>query len=71
MLTPEALASLLLNRVCDLNERKRVCFEMAHVCLKHRDAHGMHDMGVEIAALDRAIAELNHFLEKMADDVSP
>jgi hypothetical protein len=31
---------------------------MAEVFLQNRDAHGIHDMGVEIQALQRAIAEI-------------
>jgi hypothetical protein len=31
---------------------------MAAVFLKNRDSHGIHDMGVEIQALDRAIGEI-------------
>ena len=42
----------------DLIDRRDVCWMMAEVFLKNRDAHGVHDMGVEIQALDRAINEL-------------
>jgi hypothetical protein len=31
---------------------------MAKVFLENRDAHGIHDMGVEIQALQRAILEV-------------
>jgi len=45
-----------------LMDRRRVCWEMARVYLRQRDAHGLHDMGVEIQALDRAIAEVETVL---------
>lgn len=46
-----------------LKEREAICWNMARVFLENRDAHGIHDMGVEIQALQRAIAELNKFIE--------
>lgn len=42
----------------NLKYREKVCWDMAGVFLRNRDAHGIHDMGVEIQALQRAIAEL-------------
>lgn len=42
----------------NLKYREDVCWEMASVFLENRDAHGIHDMGVEIQALQRAIAEI-------------
>ena len=47
----------------NLEYRERVCWDMAGVFLRNRDAHGIHDMGVEIQALQRAIAELKNFGE--------
>lgn len=41
-----------------LTERIEACWMQARVFLEHRDFHGLHDMGVEIAALERAKAEL-------------
>jgi hypothetical protein len=41
-----------------LKERKDICWAMAKVFLLNEDAHGIHDMGVEIQALDRAIKEI-------------
>jgi hypothetical protein len=41
-----------------LKERKTACWGMAKVFLLNEDAHGVHDMGVEIQALDRAIKEI-------------
>jgi len=42
----------------NLKHREEVCWQMAEVFLQNRDAHGIHDMGVEIQALQRAIAEI-------------
>lgn len=42
----------------DLEHRKDILWATAQVFLDHEDAHGIHDMGVEIQALDRAIDEL-------------
>jgi hypothetical protein len=36
---------------------------MARVFLENKDAHGIHDMGVEIQALQRAILEVRKVLE--------
>jgi len=41
-----------------LDNREETCWAMARVFLENRDAHGLHDMGVEIQALQRAKAEL-------------
>ena len=43
----------------DLRWREEKCWEMADVFLRNRDAHGIHDMGVEIQALQRALSELD------------
>lgn len=42
----------------NLKYREKICWDMAKVFLQNKDAHGIHDMGVEIQALQRAIAEL-------------
>lgn len=44
--------------------REAKCWDMAEVFLQNRDAHGIHDMGVEIQALQRAAAEIR----KIQDD---
>jgi hypothetical protein len=44
--------------------REAKCWDMAEVFLQNRDAHGIHDMGVEIQALQRAAAEIR----KIKDD---
>lgn len=46
-----------------LQMRKDACWGMASVFLMNEDAHGLHDMGVEIQALDRAIQELERLGE--------
>jgi hypothetical protein len=46
------------NSISSLENREEVCWKMAKVFLENKDAHGIHDMGVEIQALQRAIAEL-------------
>lgn len=42
----------------DLSKRERICWDMASVFLSNRDAHGLHDMGVEIQAIQRAKTEI-------------
>lgn len=48
----------LSERIAVLEARKNVFWLTAKEFCANRDAHGIHDMGVEIQALDRAIAEL-------------
>ena len=45
-----------------LQERERICWDMAKVFLYNKDAHGIHDMGVEIQALQRAMIEVKKVL---------
>ena len=45
-------------RLTSLRDREEICWKMAKVFLENLDAHGLHDMGVEIQALQRAINEL-------------
>ena len=45
-------------RIDALQDRVRICWEMAGVFLHAKDAHGLHDMGVEIQGLNWAIREL-------------
>ena len=47
-----------------LKYREAVCWDMAEVFLQNRDAHGIHDMGVEIQALQRATAEIKRLNEQ-------
>ena len=44
----------------NLGYREAKCWDMAEVFLMNKDAHGLHDMGVEIQALQRARAELEN-----------
>ena len=48
----------------DLMYREKVCWDMAEVFLSNRDAHGIHDMGVEIQALQRATTEIKRLNEQ-------
>lgn len=50
--------SLVSELIKSLSEREKACWAMAKVFLENRDAHGLHDMGVEIQALQRAKQEL-------------
>jgi hypothetical protein len=43
----------------ELNGRIKVCWDMVEIFAKNKDAHGIHDMGVEIQALQRAAEEVN------------
>jgi hypothetical protein len=42
----------------NLQSREETCWAMAKVFLDNHDPHGLHDMGVEIQALQRAITEV-------------
>jgi hypothetical protein len=46
------------HRIASLRDREAVCWEMAEVFLMSKDAHGLHDMGVEIQGIQWAIREL-------------
>lgn len=46
-----------------LRYREAKCWDMAEVFLLNKDAHGIHDMGVEIQALQRAIKEIEGLQE--------
>ena len=48
----------------NLQYREKICWDMAEVFLQNKDAHGIHDMGVEIQALQRAITELKGLNEQ-------
>jgi hypothetical protein len=41
-----------------LRKRENTCWEMCEIFLRARDAHGLHDMGVEIQGLQWALREL-------------
>ena len=46
------------DRIEKIKERMIICWQMSGVFLENKDAHGLHDMGVEIQALQRALDEL-------------
>ena len=51
-------------RIAALQDRVRICWEMAGVFMQAKDAHGLHDMGVEIQGLNWAIRELEALSKK-------
>jgi hypothetical protein len=57
--------SKILTRIKSLKEREKICWRMAKVFLENKDAHGIHDMGVELQALQRAIVEVESFIDEM------
>lgn len=48
----------LAQRIASLKDREAVCWAMANVFMRSKDAHGLHDMGVEIQGIQWAIREL-------------
>lgn len=60
---------MIKESIQSLNNRERVCWNMAEVFLQNKDAHGIHDMGVEIQALQRAIQELQKLKETINEMV--
>ena len=56
--------TMMRARIADLRERERICWLMASVFLANRDAHGCHDMGVEIQAIQMTIRELTKTTQK-------
>lgn len=52
------MSNSVTEKIARLKKRKEICWQMAQVFLDNGDAHGIHDMGVEIQALERAINEL-------------
>ena len=46
------------DQIDSLNEHEAACWAMAGVFLHARDAHGLHDMGVEIQGIQWALREL-------------
>jgi hypothetical protein len=55
------------DRIAKIQERTDVCWKMAWVFLENKDAHGIHDMGVEIQALQRALVELEAIKENLIE----
>ena len=54
----KALEKQTSDRIRDLKARELVCWDMSGVFLHAKDAHGLHDMGVEIQGIQWAIREL-------------
>jgi hypothetical protein len=50
---------MINERIDALRKRERVCWDMSEVFLHARDAHGLHDMGVEIQGIQWALRELD------------
>jgi hypothetical protein len=46
------------DRIEKIKERIDICWKMSWVFLENKDPHGLHDMGVEIQSLQRALDEL-------------
>jgi hypothetical protein len=55
---------MIKERIDALRKRENVCWDMAEVFLHAKDAHGLHDMGVEIQGIQWAIRELEGLLLK-------
>jgi hypothetical protein len=45
-----------------LRFREKICWDMSEVFLHSKDAHGLHDMGVEIQGIQWALRELEKTL---------
>jgi hypothetical protein len=55
---------MIKERIEALRKREEICWDMSGVFLHSKDAHGLHDMGVEIQAIQWAIRELENLLRK-------
>jgi hypothetical protein len=51
---------MIEERIAALRKREQVCWDMSEVFLHAKDAHGLHDMGVEIQGIQWAIRELEN-----------
>lgn len=49
---------MIADRIEALRKREEICWGMSEVFLHAKDAHGLHDMGVEIQGIQWAIREL-------------
>lgn len=49
---------IIKDAIQKIDDNEDICWSMATVFLFNKDAHGIHDMGVEIQALQRAKQEL-------------
>ena len=57
-----ALRETSSERITSLRDHEGACWAMANVFLQSHDAHGLHDMGVEIQGIQWAIRELEALL---------
>lgn len=57
------MIGIIRAKITELQGRKQDCWRMMNLFMKQDDYHGCHDMGIELAALDRAIAELKSVLD--------
>lgn len=57
---------MINERIDALRKRERVCWDMSEVFLHAKDAHGLHDMGVEIQGIQWALRELEAITEGQA-----
>jgi hypothetical protein len=55
---------MIKERIEALRKREAVCWDMSEVFLHAKDAHGLHDMGVEIQGIQWALRELEGLLRK-------
>jgi hypothetical protein len=62
---------MINERIEALRKRERVCWDMSEVFLHARDAHGLHDMGVEIQGIQWALRELEAITESKTNDAAP
>ena len=62
---------MINERIDALRKRERVCWDMSEVFLHARDAHGLHDMGVEIQGIQWALRELEAITEGQSNDAAP
>ena len=56
------------NRIAALRYRETVCWNMAGVFMSAKDAHGLHDMGVEIQGIQWAVRELEPLVKDDDDE---
>jgi hypothetical protein len=48
--------------LADLKDRERICWDMASVFLRNKDAHGLMDVGAELQSLALALREVHKAL---------
>ena len=56
----------ITDQIAALRKREAICWDMLGVFLDSRDAHGCHDLGVEIQGIQWALRELEKALETAA-----